>query len=87
MAMLAPLYQQKSDFESSYRLYRQLLKIAPYEASYWAGLAVNLEAMSQQDKAVLAYKRALETGNLSKPLRQYAMQRINHITKLDMTYE
>ena len=78
LAMLAPLYQQKSMYEASASIYKQLIKYQPDKASYWVGLAVNLEALAKPSEAVDAYKRALRSDGLSVSLQQYAMQRINH---------
>ncbi len=87
LAMLAPLYQKKSRFASSEKLYRKLVQYNPAEASYWVGLAVSLEALARSGEAVSAYQRALNSGGLSVSLQQYAVQRMSNIRQQDKSNE
>jgi len=81
MAMLASLYQQKSEFTESLKLYNQLAKASPENAEYWMGLAVSLDALNDPLKAEKAYIKALQTGGLSLSLSNYARQRISLINQ------
>jgi len=80
LAMLAPLYQQTSAFDSSVNAYKQLVTLSPNEASYWAGLAIGLEAVSNPVQAKQAYGQALKVGGLSSSLREYAVKRIQQLS-------
>jgi len=80
-AMLASLYQQKSEFSESLKLYNQLAKASPANSGYWMGLALSLDALNDPPKAKQAYTKALQTGGLSLSLTHYARQRISLINQ------
>lgn len=86
-AMLASVFQQQANYTEAAKLYAELVQAAPAESSYWLGLAINLEALGQSEKAVAAYQRAVQSGGLSISLQQYAMQRIAHYKRQDVAHE
>jgi MSHA biogenesis protein MshN len=75
-AMLASLEQQTGQQEEAGKYYLALLKLDQNVGSWWFGYALSLEADNQRNLAMQAYRRAINTGNLSPDLMAYAQARM-----------
>lgn len=87
ITMLAPLYQQTSQYEKSVTLYQQLVKKKPANATYWVGMGIGLEALGKNKPAIKSYSNALQLTGLDYSLQQYAQQRLLALQSQDFTHE
>lgn len=75
-ALLAVLYQQVGQYAQAGRLYHRLLKVQPYNGTWWAGLAVAIDAQGYTKQALEAFRQAETLGGLDATLRHYIDDRI-----------
>ncbi|MFI4956259.1 MAG: tetratricopeptide repeat protein [Gammaproteobacteria bacterium] len=75
-ALEASLAQKLKKFDVSEQLYADLVKHEPANGAWWMGYGISLEENDKKNAALMAYRRAVETNNLSSALRSYTNQRI-----------
>jgi MSHA biogenesis protein MshN len=78
-ALLAGLYQQAGRHHDSAVSYRRLLDVFGDKSSYWLGLALSLDALSQHLESLQAFKRLGHYADLQPPVRRYIEQRIQQL--------
>ncbi|MDH5784131.1 MAG: tetratricopeptide repeat protein [Chromatiales bacterium] len=77
LTLAAALHQQRNEFVESITYYQQALKQQPQNATGWMGLAISLEGNGEADRALNAYKEALQRGGLSSGSKAYVLSRVN----------
>lgn len=75
-ALEASLSQKLKKFDVSQQLYADLIKRDPGNGAWWMGYGISLEENDKKNAALVAFKRAAQTQNLSSELRSYTNQRI-----------
>ena len=62
--LLASAYQRVGRHDAATRLYRELMRLEPHEASWWAGYAMSRDAVGDVAGALVAYSQARQLGGL-----------------------
>lgn len=75
-AMLAMLYQRAGDPARSEGLYKQLLTLYPEKAPWWVGLGIALDAKGKHQQAIMAFRHANQSGDLSFQLKDFVESRL-----------
>lgn len=75
-ALLASLYHTNSNYHEAVASYRRLLSTFGEKSSYWLGLALALDALTQKNSALEAYRRAQNFQPLQAEVNTYIEQRI-----------
>jgi Flp pilus assembly protein TadD len=75
-AFIAALYQRNNNNVLAVNVYKQLLAINPHNGSWWFGLGVSLEKLSQEKEAENAYTRAMAEGHLNPESIAYLRNRL-----------
>lgn len=73
--LLASAYQRIGRHDAAARLYRELLRVQPQEANWWAGYAVSRDAAGDVAGALVAYAKARELGGLAPNVLEHIDQR------------
>lgn len=76
LGYLAGLYQKNNDHLSAVRYYSEALQIVPGKSIWWLGQGISLEILKQYKESLASYKKAVNTGELSTKLMEYAISRI-----------
>lgn len=76
---LATLYQRAGRHVEAANHYRDALALRPYEAKWWLGLGISLEAERNWAAADEAYTRAQEAGGLTPALKRYIDERLQAV--------
>lgn len=74
--LLALAARQNKQYLLSEQAYRGLVDFDARRGDWWVGLAIAMDAQGKIAQARSAYKRALKTNRVSKPLGDYARQRL-----------
>lgn len=75
-AFMAALYQRLGRHEEAVTAYRRVVEVRPDSGVWWMGLAISLEAMGDDDVAIVAYRKALNGHAMTADLQRYASERI-----------
>ncbi len=75
-ALLAGLYQRAGKYAEAATAYRRLLGSFGDKPSYWLGLALAQDSLSQRQTARQAYLRVAEYADLQPEVRAYIQQRL-----------
>ncbi len=70
--LLASGYQQAGQHAAAVARYLSLLTLNSQEGRWWINLGVSLEHLGQKEKALDAYRSALQIPDLDQSLKQYA---------------
>jgi len=70
-AYIATLYQRDRKFEQSIENYQRALTLKPDNGTWWMGLGITYEQSGQFSESLSAYRQALNSGTLSKKLKNY----------------
>lgn len=70
--LLASGYQQAGQHAAAVARYLSLLGLNSQEGRWWVNLGVSLEHLGQKEKALDAYRSALQIPDLDQSLKQYA---------------
>ena len=70
--LLASGYQQTGQHAAAVARYLSLLALNSQEGRWWINLGVSLEHLGQKEKALDAYRSALQIPDLGQSLKQYA---------------
>ena len=70
-ALLAALYQRSGLYAQAAQSYRGALQAQPDNGVWWMGLGMALEAQSDRDGALQAYRRAHDSGTLTPEVLRY----------------
>ncbi len=81
-ALLAALEQENGQFANSATRYRELLQIRPAQADWWLMLAIAYEQLNDVKLARSAYRQALEKTGLTTEHRQFSMERLERLQRL-----
>lgn len=79
-ALLAAVLQQLGQHAEASSLYADLVQLTPAQSVLWMGLGISLEEMGRVDEALVAYRRALDSGRLSADLTDYVAARIQTLS-------
>ncbi|MEX2517393.1 MAG: AMIN domain-containing protein [Gammaproteobacteria bacterium] len=79
-ALLAAVLQQLDQHAEAAGLYAELVELAPTQGVWWMGLGISLEETGHADKAIMAYRRALDSGRLTADLTDYVAARIRTLS-------
>lgn len=79
-ALLAALYQRKSQHEDAARHYLVALRQSPDTANWLVGLGISLQATKNNSAAAEAFQRALDLGGLSPALTATAQEQLKKLT-------
>jgi len=79
LALLATATQRDGQHQRAATLYQQLLQLNDWQAQWWVGLAISLEALNQKNAALKAYWQARELPGISPALKRYAEGRISQL--------
>ncbi|MDT8452951.1 MAG: tetratricopeptide repeat protein [Gammaproteobacteria bacterium] len=79
LAYLAGLYQKNNDHLNAVKLYAQALQLIPSKSIWWMGQGISFEVIGQYKEALQSYEKSMSTGQLSRQLFEYTLQRINDI--------
>jgi len=74
-ALLASAYQRLGRHEEASRGYRELARVQPDEANWWAGYALSRDALDDAAGALAAYGRARDLGGLDPRVLEHINQR------------
>ena len=75
-ALLAALYQRRAQYEKAAEIYTKLLANSPARAVWWMGLGLSLQSLTQNEAALDAYSKSLQTRGLSDELRRFVKTRM-----------
>jgi MSHA biogenesis protein MshN len=75
-ALIASLLQHQNRHASAVVYYKKALALQPDSGEWLMGLGVSLKALGQADAAANAFRKALETHNLSAQSRAFVEQQI-----------
>ena len=78
-AFMAALLQRQERYKEAITFYQNALQLSPLSGLWLMGLGISLQADQQKDEALNAYKRAIETHNLSPDLQAFVEQRIKEL--------
>ena len=78
-AFMAALLQRQERYKEAITYYQNALQLSPLSGLWLMGLGISLQADQQKDEALNAYKRAIETHNLSPDLQAFVEQRIKEL--------
>ncbi len=79
-ALIASLLQRQNRHASAVVYYRKALALQPNSGEWLMGLGVSLKAGQQMDEARTAFKRALETHNLSPQSQAFVEEQLRPVT-------
>lgn len=77
---LAALYQKQGRYSESANQYRQLISVDDKQVTYWLGLAVSLDALSDERGALRAFQWVRQYGIADLETRAYVDQRIQSLS-------
>ena len=75
-ALMAALYQQLNQPAKAVVIYQRLLEEQPYNAIWWLGMGISLEADNRNNMAVEAYRKAKNSARLSPLVEDYIDSRL-----------
>jgi len=78
--LLAALYQKQGRYTESANQYRKLIAVDDKQATYWLGLAVSLDALSDERGALQAFQWVRQYGIADREARAYVDQRIRSLS-------
>lgn len=78
--LLAALYQNQGRYAESANQYRKLISFDEKQATYWLGLAVSLDALSDEQGALQAFQWVRQYGIADREARAYVDQRIRSLS-------
>lgn len=78
-AMRGAVLLRGARHEEAAEAYRAALNAGAQAGASWIGLGISLEGAGRDPEAAEAFRRGIETGNLSDDLRAYARQRIRQL--------
>ncbi|HEY5674992.1 MAG TPA: tetratricopeptide repeat protein [Malonomonas sp.] len=81
-ALLAALEQESGLFVNAATRYRELLQVRPSQAEWWLLLAITYEQLNETKLASSAYRQALEKAGLSTEHRQFSLDRLERLQRL-----
>ena len=73
--LLASAYQRVGQHDTAARLYRELMRVQPQEANWWAGYAMSRDAAGDVAGALVAYSQARQLGGLAPNVLQHINKR------------
>lgn len=73
--LLASAYQRVGQHDLAARLYRELMRVQPQEANWWAGYAMSRDAAGDVAGALVAYSQARQLGGLAPNVLQHINKR------------
>jgi MSHA biogenesis protein MshN len=73
--LLASAYQRIGRHDASARLYRDLMRVQPQEANWWAGYAMSRDAAGDVAGALVAYSQARQLGGLAPNVLEHINRR------------
>jgi len=82
-ALLAALEQESGLFVNAATRYRELLQVRPEQAEWWLLLAIAYEQLNDIKLASSAYRQALEKPGLSTAHRQFSLDRLERLQRLE----
>lgn len=74
-ALLASAYQRLGRHEEASRGYRELARVQPDEANWWAGYGLSRDALDDTAAALAAYARARQLGGLDPRVLEHINRR------------
>ena len=75
-ATLAALLVRLRQYPDAAGQYEQALRLEPGQGTWWMGLGLSMEAQGKGEEARLAYRRALEVGNLPDKLAEFVRAKL-----------
>lgn len=78
-AFIAALLQRQNRHAEAISRYQVALQLAPNSGVWLMGLGISLQAVQRNDEARAAFRRALESGNLSAELQDFVNQRLKEL--------
>ena len=75
-ALLAALYQRSAQYKKAADTYKKLLASFPSRAVWWMGLGLSLQSLQQNEDALAAYNKSLQTQGLTDELRRFIKSRV-----------
>jgi MSHA biogenesis protein MshN len=82
LQMLGALEQQAGRALEAQAVYRELVALTPLSGPAWAGLAISLDSLGD-DEAATAFGRGLKIGGLPEPAAVYARNRLRELGAVD----
>lgn len=73
--LLASAYQRVGRHDAATRLYRELMRLEPQEANWWAGYAMSRDAVGDVAGALVAYSQARQLGGLAPNVVEHINRR------------
>ncbi len=80
-AFLAGVLARESRHQEAVEQYRNALRAAPQNGTWWIGLAISLQSEKRDGEALDAYKRAKASGSLTPELAAFADRKINALSR------
>lgn len=81
LAFLAALQQKTGHHKEAILLYRQALRVHSQNGAWWMGLGISLQAETNSQEAIDAYKQAKQQPGLSAELHAFIDQKISQLQK------
>ena len=78
-AFIAALLQRQNRHTEAISRYQVTLQLAPNSGVWLMGLGISLQAVQRNEEARDAFKRAIESGNLSVELQAFVRQRLKEL--------
>lgn len=79
-SLIAAAYQRLGNHALAASAYQQALQVDAGQGKNWISLAISLEKLDQNNKALQAYQAALKSNGLNTRLRQFVSGRIQALT-------
>ena len=81
-AFIAAVSQRLGEHRAAADTYQHVLEYAPENGVWWMGMAISLEALDEDARAMKAYQRALEAPSLTSDLQRYVDKRLSVLKQL-----
>ena len=78
-AFVAALLQRQNRHKEAITHYQVALQLSPNSGVWLMGLGISLQAVQRNEEARDAFKRAIESGNLSAELQAFVRQRLKEL--------
>lgn len=80
VGLTAAAYQRLGNHQLAVNAYQRALQVDAGQVKNWISLAISLEKLGQDNKALDAYRTALESNGLNSRLKKYVSGRISALT-------
>lgn len=78
-ALLAVTQQRLGNYLFAAEIYQQLVSVFPTNGAWWVGLGISLQAAGQNNAAIRAYEKGIQTKNLTPSVLAFAKSQLYNL--------